>query len=251
MVKRREMVTKELHRWWSGNRPPYLLSMSIQPDHKALIFCATVAVLGVGVRVVRAASRPSAPSVQPALERQMQAADSAAQQGIGKGKKKARSKSKSAAAVISDSLQQLTPAAPQLPRGVPPARTGYLGDKLDLDVATAAQLDSIPGVTPTMAKRIVADRMMRGPFLNREGLRRVSGVGPNFLAKIDSLVAFSGTFVRPTVTDTVIMHPVKPRNKRQPGTPGGILSDHSVPGSAWQVFASSSPTRSIRKASNS
>ena len=194
--------------------------MSIQSEHKALIFCAVVAVLGVGVRVLRAATGPAGPSVQPALERQMHAADSAAQTGRGgKGKGKRKRTVHSA----SDSLQAASqsPAAP-LSRGVPPSRTGYIGNRLDLDVATAAQLDSLPGVTPRMAKRIVADRMMRGPFLTRDGLRRVSGVGPTFLAKIDSLIAFSGTFARPRVTDTVIVRPVKARSKRLPSTPGGL-----------------------------
>lgn len=197
--------------------------MSIQAEHKALIFCAVVAVLGVGVRAVRAATGPAAPSVQPALERQVQAADSAAQSGRG-GRGKGKGKRRRNAQNASDSLQaraSQTPAAP-LSRGVPPARTGYLGNRLDLDVATAAQLDSLPGVTPRMAKRIIADRMMRGPFLNRDGLRRVSGVGPNFLAKIDSLIAFSGTFARPQVTDTIIVRPAKPRSKRRPPTPGGL-----------------------------
>lgn len=97
---------------------------------------------------------------------------------------------------------------------------GYLSDKLDLDVATAAQLDSLPGVTPTMAKRIVADRMRRGPFLNRGGLRRVAGVHRSFLAKIDSLITFSGTIARPEVADTIILHPVAPRNKRVPRRSG-------------------------------
>ncbi|HEY5063059.1 MAG TPA: helix-hairpin-helix domain-containing protein [Gemmatimonadaceae bacterium] len=198
--------------------------MSIQSEHKALIFCAVVAVLGVGVRALRAATSPAAPSVQPALDRQVQAADSAAQAGRGgKGKGKGKGKSKRNVQSASDSLQASSqvPAAP-LSRGVPPARTGYIGNRLDLDVATAAQLDSLPGVTPRMAKRIVADRMMRGPFLSRDGLRRVSGVGPNFLAKIDSLIAFSGTFARPQVSDTVIVRPVKPRSKRLPSTPGGL-----------------------------
>jgi competence protein ComEA len=198
--------------------------MQIQSEHKALIFCAVVAVLGVGVRVLRAATGPAAPSVQPALERQVQAADSAAQAGrAGKGKGKGKGKSKRNVQSASDSLQASSqvPATPRS-RGVPPARTGYLGNRLDLDVATAAQLDSLPGVTPRMAKRIVADRMMRGPFLNRDGLRRVSGVGPSFLAKIDSLIAFSGTFARPQVTDTIIVRPVKPRSKRLPSTPGGL-----------------------------
>jgi len=88
---------------------------------------------------------------------------------------------------------------------------GYVGGKLDLDVATAAQIDSLPGVGPTMAKRIVMDRMKRGPFVTRDGFRRVPGVGPAVLAKIDSLVVFSGTVRFPTDADTVIPRTRRPR----------------------------------------
>ena len=73
-----------------------------------------------------------------------------------------------------------------------------------MDVATAAQIDSLPGVTPLMARRIVADRMARGPFTTVDALRRVSGVGPGFLRKIDTLITFSGTFVQSSVSDTII-----------------------------------------------
>lgn len=83
-------------------------------------------------------------------------------------------------------------------------RAGYIGSKLDLDVATAAQIDSLPGVSPSMAKRIVTDRMRRGPFLNANGLRRVGGVGPLFIRQIDSLVTYSGTFRSADPADTII-----------------------------------------------
>jgi competence protein ComEA len=82
---------------------------------------------------------------------------------------------------------------------------------LDLDVATAAQIDSLPGVTPLMARRIVADRIARGPFLSMNGLERVSGVGRLFIQKIDTLVTFSGTYRFPAATDTVI----KKRKKKR------------------------------------
>ena len=85
--------------------------------------------------------------------------------------------------------------------------------KLDLDVATAAQLDSLPGVTPTIARRIIADRMARGPFLSKDGLRRVSGVGPGLVEKLDTLVTFSGTFISSTPADTVIASRRKKRGK--------------------------------------
>lgn len=73
-----------------------------------------------------------------------------------------------------------------------------------MDVASAAQIDSLPGVTPLMARRIVADRMSRGPFATPDGLRRVIGVGPNFFKRIDTLITFSGTFVQSSASDTII-----------------------------------------------
>ena len=71
-------------------------------------------------------------------------------------------------------------------------------------MATAAQIDSLPGITPALARRIVEDRMRRGPFLGIDGLRRVYGVGPRFIARIDSMVTFSGVFRPGTPADTVI-----------------------------------------------
>ncbi|MEO7084825.1 MAG: helix-hairpin-helix domain-containing protein [Gemmatimonadaceae bacterium] len=93
-------------------------------------------------------------------------------------------------------------------------RPGYIGGKLDLDVATAAQMDSLPGVTPTMAKRIAADRMRNGPFLNAERLRRVTGVGDKFLREIDTLVIFSGTLKAASGSDSLIEKPKKQKSPR-------------------------------------
>jgi competence protein ComEA len=175
--------------------------MSIRSDHKALMFVGAIAVLGAGVRVVRAATSSGAQSAQPALEHQMQAADSAAKAGKGRvhgraaGDTTKRRRAGIARSTTSDSSRaQRSPAD----------RKGYVNGRLDLDVATAAQLDSLPGVSPAMAKRIVAHRMQRGPFLNLQRLRRVSGVGPSFIARIDSLVTFSGTVVAPNAADTVV-----------------------------------------------
>jgi helix-hairpin-helix protein len=188
--------------------------MALPPEHKALLFVGAVAVLGAGVRVVRAATRDSAPAVQPALEHQVQSADSSARaekQNRGRGRS-VHQRASIGGARKSDSR---TPGPPRTPPAsmAPLERTGYVGSRLDLDVATAAQIDSLPGVSPSIAKRILADRRARGPFLSMNGLRRVSGIGPAFVARIDSLVTFSGTVVQPTPTDTLI-----PRAKRARGT---------------------------------
>lgn len=174
--------------------------MSIPSDHKALIFIGAVAVLGAAVRVIRAATSEAGSPGQPALEHQIQASDSAARAGQGKGRgrssrKPARRGHAGTAAV--DTARRVRPF-PSLDR------PGYIGNRLDLDVATAAQIDSLPGVTPTMARRIVRDRMTRGPFLSLDGLRRVSGAGPRLAERLDTLVTFSGVFRTGSPDDTVI-----------------------------------------------
>src|SRR5438045_6361682 len=142
--------------------------MSLRPDHKALVFIGAIGVLGAGVRVMRASTGEPALVAQPALEHQLAAADSSRkQQGRG------RSASKQGANGRRE--RGPTAAGPRPTRG-----------KLDVDVATAAQLDLLPGVTPTIAKRIVADRMMPGPFMSKDGLRRVTGVGPKLIQQLDT-----------------------------------------------------------------
>jgi len=175
--------------------------MSLQPDQKALIFIGAIAVLGASVRIVRAATSGNTVAAQPALDHQMAAADSARtqQQGRGRGGEKGRGRGRGRAQGIPTDQHEPGRHEPK--------------PKLDVDVATAAQLDSLPGVTPTIAKRIVADRMTRGPFLNKDGLRRVSGVGPGLIQQLDTLVRFSGTMVPSSPADSVIAPRRKARRK--------------------------------------
>jgi DNA uptake protein ComE-like DNA-binding protein len=180
--------------------------MSIPADHKALVFFGAVAVLGAGVRVTRAASHQSVPaattaaSAGAALDRQMQAADSSAKAGRASTAKRAKP-----SAARRPSRAKSTPATPG-PR-----------PKLDLDIATAAQIDSLPGITPLMARRIVTDRLLHGPFRSVDGLRRVRGTSPKLLRAVDSLITFSGTFAFPDWDDTVI--PRRVRRARHPRPP--------------------------------
>ena len=56
--------------------------------------------------------------------------------------------------------------------------------KIDLNTATEAQLDTLPGVGPSTAAKIVSDRTENGPFRTVDDLMRVPGIGP---AKLDAL----------------------------------------------------------------
>ena len=55
---------------------------------------------------------------------------------------------------------------------------------LDVDRASTAEWIRLPGIGPSLAARIVADREARGPFAGPEGLLRVPGIGPKTLQKI-------------------------------------------------------------------
>ena len=56
--------------------------------------------------------------------------------------------------------------------------------RIDLDRATASELERLPGIGPGLAARILADRAQRGPYRTPEALLRVKGIGPRTLERI-------------------------------------------------------------------
>lgn len=59
---------------------------------------------------------------------------------------------------------------------------------IDLNRASAAELETLPGVGPVLAQRIIDYRMTRGRFTSVDELREVSGIGPAKFAEIRSRV---------------------------------------------------------------
>jgi len=57
---------------------------------------------------------------------------------------------------------------------------------ININRATAAQLDSLDGIGPVIAKRIVEYRRVNGPFVSIEDLQKVSGIGVAKFAQIKS-----------------------------------------------------------------
>lgn len=50
--------------------------------------------------------------------------------------------------------------------------------RLDLNTATAGELETLPGIGPSIARRILDLREREGPFRDVEQLRRIPGIGP-------------------------------------------------------------------------
>lgn len=140
--------------------------MPTPSERKALLFLAAVISLGAGVRIVRAVSREPAadPASSSALNDQLRRVDSArAATGTGRTKRGAAKK----------------PARPKKPPLV------------DVDTASAELLETLNGIGPMLAEKIVAHRDSFGAFGSIEGLQRVRGVGPALAARLAPHVTFS------------------------------------------------------------
>lgn len=63
------------------------------------------------------------------------------------------------------------------------------GGKVNLNTASAADLEDLPGVGPVLAERIVGYREAHGPFRSVAALDAVSGVGPALMSQLRDLVS--------------------------------------------------------------
>jgi competence ComEA-like helix-hairpin-helix protein len=65
---------------------------------------------------------------------------------------------------------------------------GSAGAALNVNHATAVELEALPGIGPALARRIVADREAQGPFATVVALDRVPGIGRALMARLGGLV---------------------------------------------------------------
>jgi competence protein ComEA len=193
-------------------------------EKKALIFLAAVAITGAGVRATGAAVRAQTAdaSSRDALRRQIVAVESAGasdrrKRSAGGRKSPSREAATDAATIEGSHRRRSTsdltelPAQPAIdprsifaPTVVQPSqrRAGKKepasGSPIDVDVATANELERLPRIGPALAQRIVDDRTANGPFGSLDALRRVRGVGPAMVRELTPYVTFSGT-PRPSI----------------------------------------------------
>jgi len=75
----------------------------------------------------------------------------------------------------------------QAPRSVESAASP---EPININSATAQQLEALPGIGPSLAAKIVDDRSRNGRFRTLADLDRVPGIGPKLLERMRPLVAF-------------------------------------------------------------
>lgn len=100
------------------------------------------------------------------------------------------------ARTLTDGEQVVAPAAGAAPApdGAPapsaaPSPAARPDGKLDLNRATAADLDALPGIGPVLAERIMRHRQEHGPFKTVGTLRDVPGIGEKTFQKLAPLLA--------------------------------------------------------------
>lgn len=83
---------------------------------------------------------------------------------------------------LRDGERVSVPSAAQTAAAHTPAAPGPgSGGLVDLNSATATVLETLPGIGPVLARRIVEHRAFRGGFQRLEDLLQVRGVGPRLL----------------------------------------------------------------------
>ena len=206
--------------------------MPTASEQKALAFVAIVILLGGVVRVRRArALEPVAPSAaeQQGLARQTFSANSLAtdQQALKQGKRRpgarvpkrrndtvrvvggvesvpfANAQPGSPTGALPGWRDGFPPPGPRIDHGIwdqsGPYRAPSLASRpaqeagaIDLDAASAKEIESLPAIGPALAGRIVANRDSFGSFGSLDALGRVKGLGPATRRRLAPRVTFSG-----------------------------------------------------------
>jgi competence protein ComEA len=92
------------------------------------------------------------------------------------------------AAPIADGEQVLVATRGSPAGGTTGSDPGATAGPVSLSSATAEQLDTLPGVGPVTAQKIVDYRQAHGPFSSVDGLDAIPGIGPAKLAELRPLV---------------------------------------------------------------
>jgi competence protein ComEA len=177
--------------WWSRPRPrpapaPVVRPAAAQPVPSASAASPSPAGSPLVVDVAGKVHHPGVVTL-PAGARVIDAINAAG--GVRSG---AKTGTLNLARRVVDGEQILVGVATSPSAVVPPSDTpgssAAPGAPVDLNTATAAQLDQLPGVGPVLAQRIVDYRTQHSGFRSVDELRQVSGIGEAKFADIKNRV---------------------------------------------------------------
>ncbi len=153
-----------------------------------------VLLLGVTVRLARAvhAIPPPTPAQERALDAQIARVDSA--RAAGRGARSAGRGSAARGATGRGAEGRGSAASGSRGRGTArPASAAQPSPRplVDLETATAAEIEALPYIGPALAERIISSRTRCGPFGSLDGLKRVYGIGDGVAKRLAPYVTFS------------------------------------------------------------
>jgi competence protein ComEA len=76
-----------------------------------------------------------------------------------------------------------TPIAPPAPTEEPAST-----ELININTASQAELETLPGIGPTTAQKIIQYRETNGPFVSTQDIINVSGIGPGTYERIKDLI---------------------------------------------------------------
>jgi competence protein ComEA len=89
------------------------------------------------------------------------------------------------AALLTDGLKIYVPKVGEAP---PQNVAGEGSSIVNLNTASAAELEELPGIGPVLAQRIIDFRTKRGRFTSVRQLMEVDGIGPKKFESLEDLV---------------------------------------------------------------
>lgn len=95
------------------------------------------------------------------------------------------------AASLADGQKIVVPKkgeAVETPTWGSPAGGAVARGKININSASAAELETLPGIGPTLAQRIVTYREEHGPFRSVEDIKNVPGIGEGRFGQIKDLI---------------------------------------------------------------
>jgi len=79
--------------------------------------------------------------------------------------------------------------SPVIPTPIPNIiQPGSDSDLININTASTFELETLPGIGPTIAQKIVDYREQNGPFVSNEDIVNVSGIGPGIYERIKDLI---------------------------------------------------------------